>query len=166
MTMGTTDKGWRMDSDLPERLETWISIELGIAGIYHAFSRMFAEAEGFWADLARQEENHATILIVGKRYIQGGQLPQGMVPASLPHMKSTLQLIEAFRKEIAVGRVSPERAQQMGLALEETIEEGYLLEVMTGKTDSEIISRLQRLLLDTRSHVLRIRTFVEKGGYP
>lgn len=153
-----------MKNDLSERLRICIAIEMGMGEIYREFIRMFPQARDLWGELATAEEKHASILAIGSRYENIGKLPDFVVPDSLSHMKDTLGLIESMKATIRAGNVSISEALEMSLKLENTLEESYFLDVMTGETESETVARLQRLLTDTEAHIKKINDYMKRRG--
>jgi hypothetical protein len=154
-----------MKNDLSERIKTCVAIESGIADIYHSFARLFPKAKTFWYELAMEEENHASVLLIGSRYVKLGILPNYIVPKSLHKMNSTLQLIDYTKKRIKSDDISMKEALDTAMKLELTMEESYLLEVLTRETNNEVIARLQKLLGDTKLHITKISEYMQKKGY-
>lgn len=151
-----------MKDDLSERLKMCISIEVLIGEIYREFVQMFPGARNLWEELALEEENHALILAIGSRYEKLGKLPNFVVPDSLSRMKDTLELVESTREKIQNGNISITDALEMSLMLEQTLAESYLLDVMTSETGSEVVSRLQKLITDTKSHIVKVSEYMKK----
>ena len=157
-----------MIDELPERLRICIAIEAGIGAIYEEFYNMFPDAGDLWGRLAIEEKNHASILAIGSRYANTGQLPDFVVPDSLTHMKNTLGLVGSVKAAAQSKNVSIKDALEMSLKLEQTLEEEHLPDVMIRETDSQIVVRLQRLLTDTKSHIVKIKDYMkmtERIGY-
>jgi hypothetical protein len=152
-----------MRNELSERLRICIAIEASIGEIYGAFAKMFPEATDLWGELKRDEENHASILAIGSRYASLGKLPDFVVPDSLAHMRETLALVDRVKAAIQSKNVSIGEALEMSLKLEQTLEEGYLPDVMRHETGSAIVARLQRLMTDTRSHILKIKDYMNRS---
>jgi rubrerythrin len=154
-----------MRNELSDRLRICIAIEAGIGEIYSEFAKMFPGARDLWGELAREEENHAAILAIGSRYANLGKLPDIVVPDSLTHMRETLELIDKVRTTVQFKNISIDEALKMSLKLEQTLEEGHLPAVMTHETDSPVVARLQRLLADTRSHIVRIKDYMQRSEW-
>jgi len=151
-----------MQNDLSQRLKICIAIETGIGEIYREFSRIFPDGKDLWGELAHEEENHAAILAIGSRYANLGMLPDFIVPDSLSHMRETMGLVDSIKAVAQAGSLSMKEALEMSLKVEQTLEESYLLDVMTRETQSEIVERLRRLLADTESHITRIKDFMRR----
>jgi hypothetical protein len=154
-----------MNMNLHERLKACIAIELGVADIYRAFTEMLPEAKEFWYELAMEEENHASILVIGSKYNEIGKLPDYIVPDSLPNMKTTLELVRDIDAKIKSERPSLKTALDMALLLEKTMEESYMPEVLSKETDSEVASRLKKLLADTRKHKVKVAEYMKSKGF-
>lgn len=150
-----------MKNDLPERLKICVAIEAAIAQIYRDFAKMFPQARDLWGELAQEEENHASILAIGSRYADLGKLPDFIVPKSLTHMRDTLGFVSSVEAAAKANNISISEALEMSLKIERSLEESYLLDVMTRETHSEIVARLQKLLSDTKSHILKIQNYMK-----
>lgn len=153
-----------MKRDLPERIKVCIAIETGIADIYREFMVLFPQAGDLWGKLAMEEENHAAILAIGSRYADLGKLPDYIVPESLPNMRNTLDLVTAVKRTLKGGGLSLKEALDISLRLEQTLEESYMIDVMTRETESKIVERLQRLMADTKSHIITIKEYMKTAS--
>ncbi len=153
-----------MKRDLPERIRVCIAIETGIADIYREFMVLFPQAMDLWGKLAMEEENHAAVLAIGSRYADLGKLPDYIVPESLPNMRNTLDLVTAVKRTLKSGGLSLKEALEISLRLEQTLEESYMIDVMTRETESEIVERLQRLMADTKSHITTIKEYMKTAS--
>lgn len=154
-----------MKKDLHERLKACIGIELGVANIYRTFSEKLPEAKDLWYDLSLEEENHAAILVLGGKYNEMGVLPDNIVPSSMHGIKQTVDLVKETEKRAQSESLSLKAALDMSLKLEKTKEESYLPEILAKETDSEVISRLQQLLNDTKLHILRLSDYRKQKGF-
>jgi hypothetical protein len=110
------------------------------------------------------EENHASILVIGSKYNEIGKLPDYIVPESLPHMKSTQELIHDTEQKIKSEQISLKTALDLALALEKTMEESYLPEIMNKETDSEVVQRLKRLLSETQAHISKVKDYMKRSA--
>jgi len=142
-----------------------MAIELGVAGIYKTFSELLPGDKDLWYELAMEEENHASILVIGSKYNEIGELPDYMVPDSLPAMKETIKLVKETEKRALSEPPTLRAALDMSLKLEKTKEESYLPEILAKETDSEVVSRLKRLLTDTKQHIRKIMDYKKRKGY-
>jgi hypothetical protein len=154
-----------MYEELGSRIDRCIAVETACAEIYHAFSEMFPEARDFWRQLALEEENHATILIVGKGLQRTGKLPEDFMPPSGKALSTVCLKAEVMKRKVRSGKISLSEALEMALSLEKLLCESYFMEMMAMRTDSEALARLQRLHVFTKSHVEKIREFVRSAGF-
>jgi bacterioferritin (cytochrome b1) len=153
-----------MADPLSERLKACIAVESNVAEIYHTFRKMFPEARDFWHQLAMEEENHAAILAVGEGFHRVGKLPDYFVPDSLPLINQSLTFIKEVQRRIEEEDISLKEALELSLQLERTMEESYLYEIITKETDSKMISKLQKLAVDTGSHIKQIEDYKAGKG--
>jgi rubrerythrin len=150
--------------DLFERLRICIAVEEKAAEIYREFASLFPDESGFWNELAKEEDNHAYILAVASGLDRVGRLPNYTVPPHLALIKETMEIAHDVEIKITSSKLSLKEAAESALTLEKSVCESYLRDIMTSDTDSETISKLQRLLTDTDSHVERLRRFMADKG--
>lgn len=150
-----------MRDTLSDRIEACIAIEVTFAEIYHALSDMFPEERNFFRELASEEENHAAILAVGRGYEKAGKLPPEVVPDSIVPIQGTLDNALNFKAKIAAGSIAIGEALATMLQFEESTCDSYFHEMMTRESDSKVITNLQKLLIDTRSHAEKIRELIK-----
>lgn len=154
-----------MSDELGARIDRCIAVESACAEIYHAFSEMFPEARDFWRQLALEEENHVAILIVGKGFQRVGKLPEDFMPPSEQALSTVCMKAEIMKRKVRSERVSLPEALEIALSLEKLLCESYFMEIMAVRTDSEVLSRLQKLHIFTKSHVEKIREFIRSRGF-
>jgi rubrerythrin len=156
-----------MADELSRRIEGCIAAETGCAEVYRMFGSMLPEARDFWDELAREEENHAAILAVGRGFQKAGKLTEEVVPVAFPmaNIQGTIDLAREIKAKARDREISMEEALGMALSLEETLCESYFEEVRTNKGDSRFAAALQRLLIHTRSHMEKIREVISKSGF-
>lgn len=151
-----------MGDAVSDRLRVCIAVEKTAAEIYHNFSGLFPEARDLWDGLAMEEENHASILILCKRFERDGQLPGEVVPPLIGPVQASLELAVNISKNIRNRRPSLREALDMALELERSIAENYFLEAMKSKNSSGVMAVLQHMVRETNSHVEKIHRFMEK----
>jgi rubrerythrin len=150
--------------ELSERIEACIAVENTSAEIYNALSNKFPKAKIFFRELSKDEESHATLLIVGKAYHRIGKLPEHVVPSSLPDIFVTLDLAEKIKQKIDSDEISLKEALEMALLLENSTAESYLQEIMSIQTDDKVIANLKKMLIDEISHSEKIKEFKQSAG--
>jgi rubrerythrin len=114
--------------ELSERLDACIAVENTIAEIYVDFGNRFPVAMSFFRVLAKEEENHAAILAIGKEFDRVGKLPEDVVPESMPHIHGSLNLIKNVKERIKGREITLKDALEMSLSMEETKVESYVQE--------------------------------------
>ncbi len=129
---------------------------------YHALGNLFPEAKDFFEKIAQDEINHAAILTVARLHYNDGKISEEMiVPASLAVINTSLVFLENIKRKIKDRNISLETALTLSVSLEETSAESYFNQVMTGESDSEIISGLKKLYSDEVSHLTVIKNFLK-----
>jgi rubrerythrin len=152
-------------TDLSERLYACIEVEKTVSEIYRRFAELFPTEKAFWEQLALEEENHVAILMVGRIYHRKGELPDYVVPPSLPLVGAAFHDVKKMKDKAMEGTITLEEASRMALEAEENIVESYFQEVMTKETDSKVLSSLKRLMHDTELHVKKISQFMDEKGF-
>lgn len=153
------------DETLAERLNICREMEETAAQIYHTLRKMFPEDRSFWHDMALEEENHASVLTLGKRFHSIGKSPGSIVPESERDVRFSLDLAKAIKKKIN-GGISQQEALELALNLEEAMAEKYFNEAMNAKADSKIMSVLKKMAIYSEAHMGRLKEFMGKKGIP
>lgn len=156
-----------MADELSRRIEGCIAAETACADVYRSFGSLLPETRGFWEELAREEENHAVILAVGRGFQKAGRLSEEVVPVAFPMagIQGTLDLARDIKEKTKAREISLGEALDMALSLEETLCESYFEEVRKDKGNSQFASTLQRLLSHTKSHIEKIKEFRLQSGF-
>lgn len=156
-----------MADELSRRIEGCIAAETGCAEVYRIFGSMLPETRDFWDELAREEDNHAAILAVGRGFQKTGKLSEEVVPVAFPmaNIQGTIDLAKDIKAKARDRSISLKEALDMALSLEQTLCESYFEEVRTNKGNSRFAAALQTLLIHTRSHLEKIREFRSKFGF-
>jgi hypothetical protein len=154
-----------MRTDMSESLRVCIAIEATTGEIYHALGRLFPQVQSFWHDLALAEENHTQILLEAARLHRAGLLNEYIVPASLPDVYETFALVRDSKKKVEAETLSLRNAFDMALEIENSTGESYFQEVISQATDSEVISKLRKLLTDEEFHKTKIQNFMNTMGF-
>lgn len=153
-----------MRGNLYKSLSGCIAVETRCCRIYKEFSRLFPETREFWEKLAAEEENHISILIVGRGFHRDKKLTD-FEPPSLSGISETLVLTDAINKRIKNERITLKEALAIALALEESVAEGYLPNAIKQERDPALLSVFRKLFVETQSHSARIRDLMENKGF-
>jgi rubrerythrin len=153
-----------MDDAISDRLKACIAVEKTAAEIYRNFSGLFPEARALWDGLAMEEENHAAVLIVSKRFLRDGKLPGEVVPPVMGPVQASLELAADISRNIRTRNPSLREALDMALELERSVAENYFLEAMESKNPSGVMAVLQHMVRETNSHVEKIHRFMQQAG--
>ncbi len=148
------------------KIEACIQIEISTAEIYHAFAKRFPGARQFWEAIAREEENHALVLIAARRYNAAGRMTGFFAPLSMDMIKETLDGVKGARKRLEDEGLTMRDALETALMLEESVVESYFKDAFSSEPDSEVISVLKKLLLDSKRHAEKITGLMDELGIP
>ncbi len=149
--------------DLSERLNACLKVETLCEEIYYSLCSLFPEAKELFQKLAEEEERHADILTICAGFQDIGALPDMMVLNSVPQIMQSIDIAEEIKAKIEKENISLLAALHMTLELEEAVAEIYFNEVMTEKSDIEVISYLQQFYKNEISHTQRIEDFILKN---
>ena len=146
--------------ELSERLNACLKVETLCEEIYYTLCFLFPEAKELFQKLAEEEERHADILTICTGFQDMGTLPDMIVLNSLPQIVKSIDIAEEIKARIAQGNISLIAALHMTLELEEAVAEIYFNEVMTEKSDTEVVSYLQQFYRNEISHTQRVGDFI------
>jgi rubrerythrin len=149
--------------ELSERLKACLKVETLCEEIYYSLCVLFPEAKGLFQKLAEEEERHADILTICAGFQDMGALPDMMVLNSLPQITKSIDIAEEIKARIAEEDISLLDALHMTLELEDAVAEIYFNEVMTEKSDMEVIAYLQQFYKNEISHMQRIEDFIHQN---
>jgi DNA-binding ferritin-like protein len=158
-----SDKIYIME-EISERIEVCIAVENAVADIYNSFSNMFPEARIFFKELSKEEEDHATILMVAKAYHRVGKLPEHIVPGPLPDIYGTLDHVRNVKERVKSDDISLKEALDIAAEIEDAVAESLLQETLRKETDERVILNLKKLMLESKTHSQRIREFRNRRG--
>ena len=147
--------------DKQKALLSCIDVEIAAAEIYKSFVKMFPAERDFWAQLAREEEDHARLYLAGDILEVTGEYSGIKFP--LPaFIKKTVEFTEQIKEEIWSRPITLKEALDMALKLEKTITESIIFE--TPDNSSQLVTNIRKIINDTESHVDRIEKLrIEKG---
>jgi rubrerythrin len=151
-----------MHAQLSERLKACLKVELLCEEIYYKLCELFPDSRELFQPIANTEKRHADILTICLGFNNLGDLPDIIVPGSLPLIKKSLDLTEHIKAQINNG-ITLKKALKMALDLENTTAENYFNEVMTKEADSEIIAYLQQFYKDEKSHSAMIKEYIKNN---
>jgi hypothetical protein len=151
-----------MSDDLRQLIEEATRLELNIAGIYLNFHHRFPDDANFWWKLIIEEENHAALLVSGKRYfLDAGMFPAELVGASLAafrHLNGELERLIRHDRESPMSR---DAAFSLAVRLEESVGEIHFQHAMhETQRPTEAIRLFQSLNRADLDHADRIRGYM------
>jgi rubrerythrin len=150
--------------ELAEKLQACLRVETLCEEIYYSLCNLFPQARELFRQLAEEEERHADILTICGGFQDIGALPAVIVPESVPQIQKSVEIAEELKKMIEGENISLRTALEKALELEESVAEIYFNELMTGESDVEVVSYLQRYYKNETAHTEMIRRFMRQNG--
>lgn len=153
------------EMELIQRLQACLKLETLAEEIYLSLCKLFPGASELFRLLAEEEARHADILTISAGFHKIGELPDEIVPDSMPQIKRALNIAGNIKERIDEKPISLRGALELSLDLEMSLAENYFNEIMSKKMDSEVISYLKKFYKDERSHADRIKNYMTEKGY-
>jgi hypothetical protein len=155
-----------MDRDLSKLIDEAIHMELHIGDLYLLFSNQFPEESDFWGKLAKEEENHATLLCTLKQMGDADvEIPKGLLPDTIEELiKSNLEIQKAY--EAFEKKPDRTRAFQFALRIENCAGEMHYNTFMTVAPPSPLTDIFRKLNGDDVDHASRINEYMLKHRIP
>jgi len=153
-------------SDLMSIADISIEIELLVSEIYDLFSRYFAADSGFWAAIAGDERNHASIIQGGRsNYSPSDKLfPTALLNQTLrpliDNRRSLMHLINKLELE------PPSRGEAFAIALEieDSAGEGSFQAAFEQVFPPESFSIYKEMVAECVDHAEKIRNYMKQCG--
>ncbi len=141
-----------------------IQLELNVAEIYSIFSEAIPEDANFWATLAWEEKNHASVLRTGKEIlVPMDQFPVEILPDVIQVIVDTNLWLNSLKEKFAEVKPDRKTAFSIAIKIESSAGEQHFQRVMESPSDSNVIRIFQELCEDDIHHLSRIREYM-KGG--
>jgi hypothetical protein len=138
-----------------------VDLEVAASLIYREFTLMFPAEGDFWAQLAREEEDHARLYLAGDILKVTGIFPGIQFPPAVL-IERTLEFASQIQELLRNRPISLKEALDMALMLEKTLAESIVFEFP--ETNNPVIANIRKIITDTEAHVDRIEKFkIEKG---
>jgi hypothetical protein len=101
---------------LEQFIDEAIQLELNAAEIYSIFSKAIPEDANFWATLAWEEKNHASVLRTGKEIlVPMDQFPVEILPDVIQVIVDTNLWLNSLKEKFA--EVKPDRKTAFSIAI-------------------------------------------------
>jgi hypothetical protein len=140
-----------------------ISFELAVGRMYLFFSDIFPEDHSFWWQLAKEEENHASLLRHGRDYyLKQDLLPPQLLCSSIAQLKQNRKELDELYAAFETDHPGRETAANIALWLERSASESHYQLVMNMRSDVKGLDVFQQLNGDDKDHLERIKIFMRK----
>lgn len=143
-------------------IEEAIQLELNASEIYFIFSQAIPEDANFWATLAWEEKNHASVLKTGKEILMPlDQFPGEVLPDVIQALIDTNRWLDSLKEELSKSKPDREKAFAIAVKIESSAGEQHFQRVMESPSDSSVIKIFQELCEDDINHLSRIREYMK-----
>jgi len=154
-----------MQYALEQFIDEAIQLELNAAEIYYIFAAAIPEDANFWATLAWEEKNHASVLKTGKEIlIPMDKFPPEILPNVIQTIVDTNLWLNSLKEKFAENNPDRETAFATAIKIESSAGEQHFQRVMENPSDSTIVKILQELCEDDLNHLSRVREYMKAGG--
>jgi CheY-like chemotaxis protein len=154
-----------MQYALEQFIDEAIQLELNAAEIYYIFAAAIPEDANFWATLAWEEKNHASVLKTGKEIlIPMDKFPLEILPNVIQTIVDTNRWLNSLKEEFAENKPDRETAFAIAIKIEGSAGEQHFQRVMENPSDSNVVKILQELCEDDLHHLSRVREYMKAGG--
>ena len=154
-----------MQYALEQFINEAIQLELNAAEIYYIFASAIPEDANFWATLAWEEKNHASVLKTGKEIlIPMDKFPPEILPNVIQTIVDTNLWLNSLKEKFAENKPDRETAFATAIKIESSAGEQHFQRVMENPSDSIIVNIFQELCEDDLNHLSRVREYMKAGG--
>jgi len=154
-----------MQYALEQFIDEAIQLELNAAEVYYIFAAAIPEDANFWATLAWEEKNHASVLKTGKEIlIPMDKFPPEILPNVIQTIVDTNLWLNSLKEKFAENKPDRETAFATAIKIESSAGEQHFQRVMENPSDSTIVKILQELCEDDLNHLSRVREYMKAGG--
>jgi len=145
-------------------LEEAIQLEKLVAEVYTLFEKSFPEDYKFWNQLAQEEKNHATLLMVIKNNPNWSKkFVSSFAPGLLQEIKEINRWLSSLTETFSEKIPSRKTAFKTAIKIERSAGEVDYQNFMTRNIDSWILKGLQQINKYDRDHLNRLEQYMEKN---
>ncbi len=135
--------------------------EKAISKLYHEFSKCFVEDRDFWAQLSKEEQEHAIWIKKLLEYVKKGDVKRGTTTLKTQAVETVTRYIDSICEKCMRGEISKVNAYTIALDLENSLLEKkffsvFLLDVPAHKEVHD------GLIRETEKHRGKISTALNK----
>jgi len=149
-----------MEKELCRRVGTFLKVELICGEIYDALAEIYPEDGPTWTYFSTVEKNHSITALIALKFCRLGKFPEEF-REYLADVDDTLQLAKNIKDAVKTSRSLTKDMAHRIIELEDSACKIHFRQLMKMHADSEIISNLQKLLIDVDQHVEELRSFLE-----
>ena len=151
-------------------LTACLRMEVLCADIYRELARIypgnqFPNENFLFNTLADSEDRHAFIVQLGMRFNKINKMHDMIVLDIVSQINDAIDRAKTVQSHIRTEKVSLKEMLKILIEIEESIAEIYLQDLMRNKTDSTILSYLQKFYTDEKHHAEMIKDLMKEKGY-
>ena len=154
-----------MTEELEKIIDESIKLEVNISNLYTLFRKAFPDDAVFWADLALEEQHHASLIKDGRyTLISDGEFPLGLLAPKLQMLEDVNGTLSNLLEEYSKTTPTRETAFNIAFKLERSAGEVHFQRAMEKAPTSTIMKMFQLLNVNDRDHAKRIQTYMSENG--
>jgi len=146
-----------MGNDIDKLVDEAIKLELNVAELYTLYQEYFVEDKEFWKRMADEEKTHASLIKMASEILSISSLLQSFIHENLDELRRANKKIEEAIEGFMENAPPKEEAYKFAVELEESVNELYYQEGVTGTPDSNEMRILQQLNSESKDHAERIK---------
>ena len=149
--------------DIQSRILGCIEVENAVMEIYRNLKNFYPEEKDFWDGLIADEMEHVAVLSANQFIDDFYELKDEDLPPSMELIIKTIGFAHDFIGKIKESPIGLEEALKTSLAIEESMAESFVGFLMI--EDNSNREAFEKVLMDERSHVNKIRNFMINKGF-
>lgn len=149
--------------EVQSRILGCIEVENAVIEIYKALKNFYPEEKDFWDGLIADEIEHIVVLRANQFMDDYYELKPEDHPPPMELIIKTIAFAHEFINKLKVSPVGLEEALRTSLSIEESMAESFVGFLMI--EDNATKEGFEKVLMDERSHVNKIRNFMINKGF-
>jgi hypothetical protein len=149
--------------EVQSRILGCIEVENAVIEIYKTLKNFYPEEKDFWDGLIADEIEHIAVLRANQFIDDFYELKDEDHPPPLDLIIKTLAFAHEFIRKMKETPVGLEEALRISLSIEESMAESFVGFLMI--EDNSRNEGFEKVLMDERSHVNKIRNFMIDRGF-
>lgn len=149
--------------EIQSRILGCIEVENAVIEIYRTLKNFYPEEKDFWDGLIADEMEHVAVLSANQFIDDFYELRDEDLPPSMELILRTIGFAHDFIGKLKESPIGLEEALRISLQIEESMAESFVGFLMI--EDDSNREAFEKVLMDERSHVNKIRNFMINKGF-